>query len=635
MFKRTNYGQPSYAAVHVRRQASSGFQSLTVTCCWLIGLSWSLPTSLGKDQLVSLSDSSQSFSAAERGRATSELEKLAQKANPTFDDWETEVLNETASSQLKALGKLIQHPEMLNDEHLAGIIGDDFSCQTLRPAALRDILNDGILLVRRSAVTQTAEPSPGDDHRGVPGLVAAAKELKRSLGKGNDIRFAFKLFNIEKSESFFTTRLHYEASNRSNDHGTQQNATWLCRWAYPPEATDDKPKLLWIGIEQYEEVLIQAPGGQMFSDCTESVLAANESYEQLVLPGVEYWQNKNPGISNSAHHGFAIGDVNGDGLEDLYVCDGYSLPNQLYLQQLDGTLRDVSAELGMNLLDNTSSALLIDLDNDGDQDLVIALRYNILFFANDGTGQFTGKSRFFGINDPKSMAAADYDEDGDLDIFICGYSTSSSETGILPQPIPYHDANNGLNNVLLRNNGDMMFSDVTDQVGLNQNNTRFSFAAAWDDFDNDGDLDLYVANDFGRNNLYQNDNGHFTDIAPLAGVEDIATGMSASWGDYNRDGLVDVYISNMFSSAGNRIAYQTRFAPNTTGQTVAYMQRTARGNSLFANSGNGTFHDVSELAGVTMGRWAWGSKFVDLNNDGWQDLVVTNGLVTNDDTGDL
>ena len=118
-------------------------------------------------------------------------------------------------------------------------------------------------------------------------------------------------------------------------------------------------------------------------------------------------------------------------------------------------------------------------------------------------------------------------------------------------------------------------------------------------------------------------------------MEDIATGMSVSWGDYNRDGLMDVYIGNMFSSAGNRIAYQNRFAPGSSQQMKSYLRRTARGNSLFANMGDGTFRDVSELANVTVGRWAWASKFIDLNNDGNQDLVVANGFITTQDTGDL
>ncbi len=152
---------------------------------------------------------------------------------------------------------------------------------------------------------------------------------------------------------------------------------------------------------------------------------------------------------------------------------------------------------------------------------------------------------------------------------------------------------------------------------------------------NDGDQDLYVANDYGRNNLYRNENGHFSDVAQDAGVEDISAGMSVSWGDYNHDGQMDLYVSNMWSSAGKRITYQRKFQPGTTDRTRSDFQRHARGNSLFMNRGDGTFRDVSVESDVTMGRWAWGSRFIDLNNDGREDLLVTNGFITQEDTRDL
>jgi len=144
-----------------------------------------------------------------------------------------------------------------------------------------------------------------------------------------------------------------------------------------------------------------------------------------------------------------------------------------------------------------------------------------------------------------------------------------------------------------------------------------------------------VANDFGRNNLFRNENGRFTDVAADANVEDHASGMSVSWGDYDRDGSMDVYVSNMFSAAGNRISYQHQFSEGIQEQAVGYVRRMARGNTLFRNRTNGSFEDVSVANGVTMGRWAWASRFADLNNDGWLDLVVANGYVTNDDKDDL
>ena len=111
--------------------------------------------------------------------------------------------------------------------------------------------------------------------------------------------------------------------------------------------------------------------------------------------------------------------------------------------------------------------------------------------------------------------------------------------------------------------------------------------------------------------------------------------MSTTWSDYNHDGLMDLYISNMFSSAGSRVTYQQQFKTEVESQTRLMYQRHARGNTLFENAGDGTFRDVSVTAGVTMGRWAWSSLFADLNNDGLEDLIISNGQMTNEITDDL
>ncbi len=125
------------------------------------------------------------------------------------------------------------------------------------------------------------------------------------------------------------------------------------------------------------------------------------------------------------------------------------------------------------------------------------------------------------------------------------------------------------------------------------------------------------------------------DVAAEAGTEDSASGMSVTWGDYDRDGQMDVYVSNMFSAAGNRIVPQANFKPDATASLRGRFERFARGNTLLKSLGDGSFADVSEASAVTLGRWAWGSTFVDLNNDGWEDLVVANGYLTTSDTGDL
>jgi len=305
----------------------------------------------------------------------------------------------------------------------------------------------------------------------------------------------------------------------------------------------------------------------------------------------------------------------------------------------------------------------LDLDNDGDQDLVAAIFANLVVAANDGQGRFRIEA-LLPISDAYSLCASDYDADADLDIYVCGYQRSevTENAGIVSLgqsgEFVYHDANNGASNHLFRNDiagkntsgkavsekrnaalGAWQFADVTAEVGLDVNNRRFTLAASWEDFDNDGDQDLYVANDYGRNNLFQNVRSadgttRFVDIAARAGVEDSASGMSVSWGDYDLDGWMDIYIANMFSAAGNRITHQGKFKAEAPGAKKR-LQRFARGNTLLRNRGDGSFEDTSVAAGVTMGRWAWGSNFVDINNDGLEDLVVANGYMTTDDSGDL
>ena len=118
-------------------------------------------------------------------------------------------------------------------------------------------------------------------------------------------------------------------------------------------------------------------------------------------------------------------------------------------------------------------------------------------------------------------------------------------------------------------------------MGLNINNNRWSFASSWEDFDKDGDPDLYVANDFGANSMYRNDDGKFVDIASNLGIDDPGAGMSVSWGDLNNDTNFDLYVGNMFSSAGLRISAQDIFAPHQDESAIKAIKYFAKGNSLF------------------------------------------------------
>jgi Flp pilus assembly protein TadD/peroxiredoxin len=342
---------------------------------------------------------------------------------------------------------------------------------------------------------------------------------------------------------------------------------------------------------------------------------------------------------SNGHHGVSVGDADGDGLDDLYVAQPAGLPNRLYRARGDGTFEDATERAGLGVLDDTSQSLFADVDNDGDQDLVLCLSTGPALFLNDGKGRFTfvpGAFRFQEAlrGSPMSIAMADYDRDGFLDVYLCVYSFYyGAGEGKAGTPMPYYDAQNGPPSVLFRNDGHGRFVEVTREAGLEVGNDRYHFAAAWGDYDGDGWPDLLVANDFGRKNLYHNLGLHegkvtFEDVTAKAGIEDHGAGMSAAFFDYDNDGRLDIYTGNMWSENGQRVTGQAAFMPDAPAEVRALYRRHARGNSLFRNRGDGTFEDVSEKARAAMGRWAWSSDALDFDSDGWDDIYVTNGMLT-------
>jgi len=144
-----------------------------------------------------------------------------------------------------------------------------------------------------------------------------------------------------------------------------------------------------------------------------------------------------------------------------------------------------------------------------------------------------------------------------------------------------------------------------------------------------------VANDFGRNHLYRNEDGKFHDVAVEAGADDMAAGMGATAADFDQNGHMDLYVTNMFSSAGRRIVPQDRFMGGAHAELHDDLLRHARGNSLLLNRGDGTFEDATEQSGSVIGGWGWGSKSIDLNNDGFPDVYAPNGWLTNEKSHDL
>ncbi len=387
-----------------------------------------------------------------------------------------------------------------------------------------------------------------------------------------------------------------------------------------------------------DPVMVPPPVRQdgLFAEVTGSVIDS----EQLSR-GIPYWiarLDPATGIDIYGNNGIAVGDIDGDGRDEVYVCQPAGLPNKLF-QWRDGRLADITAASGVDLLDDTSSALFLDLRNLGRQDLVVLRGGGPSLFLNDGKGRFTLVSDAFRFANPPQggftgMAAADYDRDGKLDLYLCCYSFFQTEAQFR-YPSPYFDAQNGPPNFLFRNrlaaDGTGFFEDVTNAVGLDENNNRYSFAPAWCDYDGSGWPSLYVANDFGRNNLYRNVNGKFRDVAAAAGVEDIGPGMSACWFDHDGDGRPDLYVANMWTAAGQSVVKSPGFPLR---MEEAWRGHT-KGNSFYRNLGNGTFASEAGKLGIEMGRWGWAADAADFDNDGKPELLLTCGMLTGQRQPDL
>ena len=399
------------------------------------------------------------------------------------------------------------------------------------------------------------------------------------------------------------------------------------------------------GFEPISETLIRS-AKPLFEDVTAALFGDEAGFREQLARGLPYWRSRldsATGIGVYGNQGVAVGDIDGDGWDELYVCQPGGLPNRLYSRRDDGRWRDLTRQAGVGILDDTSQALFLDLRNVGSQDLVLLTTSGPLLYLNDGSGRFRFQEGAFRFDSPPQgtfagMAAADYDRDGKLDLYLCSYLYFQSEDQYR-YPAPYHDARNGPPNFLFRNeltsDGHGFFRDVTQETGLDDNNDRYSFAAAWCDYDEDGWPELYVANDFGKNNLYKFEDGRYRDVAAAKGVTDIGPGMSAAWFDYDRDGRLDLYVTNMWTAAGKRVSRDPAFGPSTEGVSQSDYHAHTKGNSLYRNRGDGEFDYVANDEAVEMGRWSWSGDGFDFDLDGTPEILVTAGMISHSPEKDL
>lgn len=444
----------------------------------------------------------------------------------------------------------------------------------------------------------------------------------------------FQLVGIEplaRSPLRLKTMIQYDLVGHQPGQRQERTGKWEINW----EQDRNESWIIreWIAHRE-QRVSLKGSG---FVDITSACMPKVASLSEQLNHGVYYWQTLLDGacgIDVYGNNGVAVGDSNGNGCDDIYVCQPAGLPNRLYRNKGDGTFEDVTETAGVGIIDGTSSALFLDLNNNGHQDLIVVRTDGPLLFQNQGDGTFQIRPDAFRFHKkPKgtftAVAAADYNRDGLLDLYFCLYSyyEGLSEYRF---PQPYYDAQNGPPNFLLKNHGNYVFEDVTDTSGINANNNRYSFACSWGDYNNDGWQDLYVANDFGRNNLYRNNgNGTFADVSAVAGVEDAGAGMSVCWFDHNNDGRDDLYVANMWSAAGKRITTQPEFLPNTDQTIRSIYQQDADGNCLLYNQGGDKpFRDETQESGTPLGRWAWSSDAWDIDHDGFPEIYIANGFIS-------
>ena len=465
------------------------------------------------------------------------------------------------------------------------------------------------------------------------------ENLMADWRQANQFGIEFRIYSLKTSpEGHLFAKVVADVFGQISENvGLQTTGIWRTEWIQ-----DDADDLQLLSVEAIaqERISVDVPNGQIWQDCTAAIAGDCSSWSAQLYYGLDALSRRYPNIDVNGNHGLAAGDLNGDGLEDLYICQGHGLPNVLLIQNADGTVSDAANVAGVDVLDETRAVLMIDVDNDRDQDLLLSTHDKIFCLLNDGQGVFKPQWDFPTNGQAYSLNAADYDRDGLLDFFACCRADRSSRDDLAIESVGFGTPASGVANLLFRGNGDGSFQDVSQSSGILGVPMADTISAMWIDVDDDTDVDLFVANETRPNRLFENREGTFVDVASQHFGELSGPHRSVSTGDFNQDGKLDLFIATNVSNE----AYRTVNGLREQGKISPEQRADRLRQSYFLLSRNAA--DAQTVDGSKFGRYSlqpplfsaessFGSAVVDLNNDGFEDVVVANGYLSRQAIEDL
>jgi hypothetical protein len=345
--------------------------------------------------------------------------------------------------------------------------------------------------------------------------------------------------------------------------------------------------------------------------------------------------------------GVAIGDVNDDGLDDIYFTGNMSY-NALYLNKGAMTFEEVTAAAGVAGRRNTwnTSVTMADVNGDGRLDLYVSYsgelpldrRVDELYINqgsdDQGVPRFEEQAEAYGLSNPHSSNQAyflDYDRDGDLDLFLQTHNVKTLPRRGRDATQALRRQDDPVNGNRFYVNNDGSFEDVTRQVGIESSPETYGLGAGISDINRDGWPDIYVGNDYyAPDYLYiNNQDGTFINRLEASVGHISRSSMGVDVSDINNDGLSDIIVADMLPEENRRM--KLMYLPNDRDaheqdiQSGNYHQFTR--NTLQLNNGDGTFSEIGQLAGVSNTDWSWAALAADFDNDGWKDMFVTNGIL--------